>query len=349
MAISQEFFNVLVVCPESGMENVLQKIKKWFRKNKSKHSWQIKSKIEKHFDLGAAINAVRNKNENSILIPIGFQPQTVKMKLDMNERKNLEVIIRPPRPTNHAELDDAPNSSFLSDTCTISVQNTLPAIHKSILRKHFRKIIKIRKLQSEDDFSQYFKLRYKVWTEMGYLTAQKQCTKSQFELDYTDRTALPIGIFNQNQELIASARLVFPAGRESYHVSLIKKIIAAIGDEKLIGNFNYPKILKHPFDLLECFCGFNDYFARLVRKSIRNAEVSRVIVAPEYRHSGLGEVLVDSLISMARQEKLQLIFLACKKDHQGFYEQCGFKIVEGVESDRFADIGQHSIAMSYEL
>lgn len=349
MAISQEFFNVIVVCPESGMENVLQKIKKWFRENKSKHSWQINSKIEKHFDLISAIHASRNNNEHNILIPIGFQPQTVKTKLDVNERKNLEVIIRPPRPTKHAELDDIPNSSFLSDTCTISVQNTLPAIHKSILRKHFSKIIKIRTLQSEDDFCQYFKLRYQVWSEMGYLPADKQCTKSQFELDYTDRTALPIGIFNQNQELIASARLVFPAGRESHHVSLIKKMIAATSDEQLKGNFNYPKTLKHPFDLLECFCGFNEYFARLVRKSIRNAEVSRVIVAPEYRCSGLGEVLVDSLISMALHEQLQLLFLACKKEHQSFYEQCGFKTVEGIASDRFADIDQHSIAMSYEL
>jgi len=349
MAISQEFFNVLVVCPEDGMENVLQKIKKWFRENKSKHSWQINSKIEKHFELASALHAVRNKNENSILIPIGFQPQTVKMKLDMNERKHLEVIIRPPRPTSHAELDDIPNSSFLSDTCTISVQNTLPAIHKSILRKHFRKIIKIRKLQSEDDFSQYFKLRYKVWNEMGYLSAQKQCTKSQFELDYTDRTALPIGIFNQNRQLIASARLVFPAGHESCHVPLIKNMIDVAGDKQLQRNFDYPQILKHPFDLLECFNGFNGYFANLVRNRIPNAEISRVIVASEYRHSGLGEILVDSLISAARQEQLELLFLACKKDHQNFYEQCGFKIVEGIESDRFADIDQHSIAMSHEL
>ena len=112
--------------------------------------------------------------------------------------------------------------------------------------------------------------------------------KSQFELDYTDRTALPIGIFNQNQQLIASARLVFPAGHESCHVPLIKRMIDVTGDKQLQRNFDYPQILKHPFDLLECFNGFNGYFANLVRNQIPNAEISRVIVAPEYRHSGLG-------------------------------------------------------------
>jgi N-acetylglutamate synthase-like GNAT family acetyltransferase len=349
MTTSQDFFNVFVVCPENGMENILQKIKKWFHENKTKHCWHIHSKIEKHFDLATALSAARQKKEHSILIPIGFQPQAVKMKLDVHEKKNLEVIIRPPRPTKADEKFDLPLSSLLVDSCTVAVQNTLPAIHKSVLRKHFSKIIKIRTLQSESDFLQYFKLRYTVWNEMGYLAAEKQCTKSQFELDYTDRTALPIGIFNPQQQLIASARLVFPSGYESYHMPLIQRMINATQDEQLKKNFAYPKVLKHPFDLLECFSGFNEYFASLVRNGVRNAEVSRVIVAPEYRHSGLGEVLVDSLISAARQEQLQLLFLACKKHHHGFYEQCGFKRIAGIESECFANIHQQSIAMSIEL
>jgi len=350
MATSQEIFKIFVVCPEQGMDNILQKIKKWFRENKSRHCWHIHPTIEKHFNLTSALNASRQENDhNSILIPIGFQPQVVNKELDYSERKSMEIIIRPPRPNYGRELDHTPHSSFLSDTCTITVQNTLPAIHKSILRKHFSKIISVRKLQSESDFKQYFTLRYRIWSEIGYLSDNKKCTKSQFELDYTDRTALPIGIFNENQKMIACARLVFPSGRESHHVPLIKRMIEASGDPQLLSNFAYPKILRHPFDLLECFYGFNDFFAKLVRSRIRNAEISRVIVDPNYRHSGLGEVLVDSLISMAKQEQVQLLFLACKTEHASFYKQCGFNIIEGIESDSFANINQQSIAMSNKL
>ena len=312
-------------------------------------NWKINSKIEKHFNLNAALTAMRHKNGNSILIPIGFQPQTVKKELGVNELKKLEVIIRPPRPVQQQnEVDDPPHSSLLVDNCTIAVQNTLPAIHKSILRKHFDKTITVRKLEDINDFKQYFKLRYQVWNEVGYLLAYMQSTNNLLELNYTDRTALPIGVFNQNQQLIASARLVFPAGQESSYVPLIQGIIDETKSEQLKKNFAYPNTLKHPFDLLECFQGFNGYFANLVKKGIRNAEVSRVIVAPEYRHSGLGEVLVDSLISTAYTEQVDLLFLACKKEHKNFYEQCGFRIIEGIESDSFADIKQQSIAMSYE-
>ncbi len=349
MAMSQGFFNVFVVCPELGMENVLQKIKKWFRENKTKHRWQINSKIEKHFNIASALRAIRDKNEHSILVLIGFQPQSVKMKLDSNESKNLEVIIRPPRPAREVIEVDNPNSSLLVDTRIIAVHNTLPALNKSVLRKYFQKIITIRELSGENDFQQYFRLRYKVWNEMGYLPAHKQCTKSQFELDYTDQTALPIGIFNKKNQLIASARLVFPAGRECVHVPLIKSMIENAEDEQLEKMFTYPAALRHPFDLLECFHGFNEYFAKLVRCGVRSAEVSRVIVAPEYRHSGLGEVLVDSLISVARKEQLQHLFLACKKEHRDFYEQCGFNIIKDIESESFADIKHPAIAMYNKL
>lgn len=343
MATSEEIFKIFVVSPHFGTDCVLLKIRKWLHENRTKHCWHIHPKIEKHFKLTTALSAARLENEHSILIPIGFQPEEVKKNLDPNEKKNLEVIIRPPRPSIGLELDNIPHSSFLSPSCTIAVQNTLPAIHKSILRKHFSKIVTIRKLLSENDFEQYFSLRYKVWNELGYLSDDKNCIKSKFELNYTDRNALPIGIFNEKQEMIACARLIFTMGQDNHHTPLIKRIIEANDDPQLKRNFARPPALLFPFDLLECFPDFNNYFAKLVREGVRNAEVSRVIVDPDYRHSGLGEVLVDSLITIAKQEQLHLLFLACNTKHHDFYQQCGFKPIKGIESDSFKDIVQQSV------
>lgn len=350
MTASKEIYHIFVICPDTGMEDVIYKIKKWYLNGHNKYRWHINAQIKKYFNLSSAIFDIRNENlQRIVLIPIGFHPQDVRRKLDLNLRKNLEVIVRPPRPAEGKELDDFPHSSLLVDECAITVQNILPAIRKSILRKHFSNQITVRKLQNAEDFKQYFRLRYNVWKEMGYLPADKQCKASGYELDFTDRSAMAIGIFNNDQQLIACARLVFPLGRDSHHVPLIKKIIDEVDEDLLRKNFAYPVSVKHPFDLLECFHGFNAYFAGLVKNGVPNAEVSRVIVSPEYRNAGLGEILVDSLISMAREEQLQLLFLACKKKHQSFYEQCGFKAIEGIESEKFADINQASIAMYNKL
>ena len=107
-----------------------------------------------------------------------------------------------------------------------------------------------------------------------------------------------------------------------------------------------PALFNPPFDILEAFDGFNEYYAQLVRNQLEVAEVSRVIVAAEYRSSGLGEVIVDSLVTMAQErEQLDLIFLACKKDHERFYQRCGFEALKGIESDHFVNQTTQSIAM----
>lgn len=184
---------------------------------------------------------------------------------------------------------------------------------------------------------------------MGYLPAQRECQQSCWELDFTDRTALPIGSFDQEGALIGCARLVFPLGKEVHHLSIIEELVYAQRDVKLRENLAYPAKLTHPFDLLESLKGFREYYQGIVRKGLRKAELSRVIVAPEHRRQGVGEVLVDSLVSLARQHQLQVLFLACNMRHRSFYENCGFHVLEGLECDNFAGVNAPAIAMAREL
>lgn len=338
--------NVIVVCPQPGMDNVLRNIREWCHKTGSHFS---KTVVTKNLSLPSAFSAMRQHPDGSILIAIGYKDSEVYQELSEAERHNLEIIIRPPRPSPSPELDEFPTASLLDNTFMINVQNTIPALRKSLLRMQLKNRVSIRRLESKEDFQQYFRLRYKVWKQMGYLPTHRDCLQSQIELDFTDRTALPIGAFMADGTLIGCARLVFPLGQEVHYVSLIRELVVEQGSTLLLENLKYPERLIHPFDLLESFKGFWEYYARLVRQGARKAEVSRVIVAPEQRNHGLGEVLVDSLISIAYQHHLQVLFLACHRRHRGFYERCGFRVLDGLECERFSGVNALAIAMACKL
>lgn len=346
-----ERLNILVVCPETGMENVLTKIRRWNSQERNQlKKWHFKSNIKKKFDLNSAIETAYEDIEQSILVPIGYDEQDVRISLAQRAQNSLEVIIRPPRKGQINELNEFPSSSLFSDSHLINVQNTLPALHKSCLKRYFQKRVQIKSLKTQSDFEQYFRLRYQVWKEVGYLKSSRDSLQTQWEIDYTDRTALPIGVFDNNGKMIACARLVFPSGDENYHVQLLEAMIAQTNDPKLFSNFERRRFLIHPFDVLESFAGFNDYYANTKRQGIRVAEVSRVIVDKQYRSFGLGEVLVDSIVNRAQaQGKLDQIFLACKEDHEPFYQRCGFETLEGIESDHFVNMEVQSIAMVRNL
>jgi N-acetylglutamate synthase-like GNAT family acetyltransferase len=301
--------------------------------------------------LSAGLESVREFPDKSILILIGFKAAEVFHSLSDQDLRHLEVIIRPPRfgIQTSSEVNEQPSASLLNDIHVINVQDTLPALRKSLLRIQLKNHVTIRELNSKDDFTQYFSLRYKIWHAMGYLARQSDCENIGLELNYSDRTAYPIGAFTPEGELIGCVRLVFPIGNDSRHLPLISELVASKSDAKLTNNFIYPRTMIHPFDILESLEGFRAYFARLVRTNIKYAEVSRVIVSPEHRGDGLGEVLVDSLLSLARRYGCDLLFLACHNDLHLFYERSGFSVLPGLSCEHFAGVNAPAIAMALNL
>jgi len=349
MNASPKQIEVTVVCPERSMWPVLVKIKKWhvtdaFAKS-CIHHVQSERQLAEGFDLA------RKSSGRAVLIPIGFNDSEVCCLMTNEDKQRMEVIVRPPRNGNRLdpEINEQPTASLFDERRVINVQDTLPALRKALLRIRLRNKVEIRELNSSDDFIQYFRFRYRVWKAMGYLSQRYDCVDSGLELNYSDRTAYPIGAFNPKGKLIACARLVFPIGHESHHRPLILQIIAAKQDPKLMANFQYPTMMLHPFDLLESFVGFRTYFAGLVRKHITYAEVSRVIVDPEFRQNGLGEVLVDSLITLAQRYGVDLLFLACNDNLHSFYQRCGFSILPGLSCEHFAGVNAPAIAMAMDI
>lgn len=54
------------------------------------------------------------------------------------------------------------------------------------------------------------------------------------------------------------------------------------------------------------------------------AHIEDVIVHNEYRGSGLGKLLLDKCIEIAKQEGCYKIILDCSDNNCKFYEKCGF-------------------------
>lgn len=190
--------------------------------------------VAKSLSLPAAITTVRQRPDESVLIAIGYKTSEIYQQLSEIELHGLEIIVRPPRPNPPLELDELPSSSLLDDGFMINAQNTIPALRKSLLRIRLKKAVSVRPLKSKEDFRQYFRLRYKVWKEMGYLPASRDCPEGQMELDFTDRTALPISAFTPEGALIRYARLAFPSDHEVRYGSLIKDLVVEQGSAVLL-------------------------------------------------------------------------------------------------------------------
>ena len=305
--------------------------------------------------LSESIQYVRQRPQESILLLDGFEPRLAQVDelLHPADRKGpgVELIVNDPEWNSVA--DQGASASIVCPRATVATDQTLPGVlRKSILRIRTRAIATARAIGSEAELADFFALRFRVWKAENYLPATKIDPKVEWELDFTDRTSLPLGIFSKSDgRLLAAARLVRGFGDEN--PSLIRRIdemLQAKAAAILQGHFRNPQNRpQNPFDILGEMAQFNEYYRDLVRKGTRKAEVSRVIVSPEWRSRGMGEVVVDTLCSLAKCHGIELLFLACHAKHAGFYERCGFAVIPGMTGPRFLTYDGPCIAMDRHL
>jgi predicted GNAT family N-acyltransferase len=305
--------------------------------------------------LEEAVTRMRQRSGGTVLLLDGFEPHSPQLDelMHPDERMpTLEVIVNAPEWEPFA--GQRPTSSILQPTRrTVTCdENLLEALRKSLLRVRTREVASVRVLKSKTDFVEFFALRYRVWTDLGYLAADKVCPKTPWEVDFTDRTSLPMGLFSKaDGKLLAAARLVrgFGDERDLSMVHTIEEILREQNSDILLRNFCNPPGCQHPFDILKGMARFQEYYRDLVRTGVSKAEVSRVIVSPDWQRGGLGEVVVDTLCSLARVHSIDRLFLACHAKHADFYQRCGFQTVPGVTGTQFLTYKVPSIAMQRQL
>ena len=295
-------------------------------------------------DLPAATTLMEQPDFRGILIAANGDPAAAQESLAKSGTR-FEAVICVPKST--AKPTPRPLATLIGQSPEIVAANELEdGLRKAMIRLRAREMVTVRELEAETDFLQYFGLRYRVWKQLGYLEPERDSPDSKLEVDFTDLTSHPIGAFAEGDRLVACGRLVRSFGEEVAKVSdTARSVVTKKNDPILVKNLEYPRRYNHPFDILESFPGFRDYYRELVKNYTPKAEVSRIIVEPEFRRHGLGEVIVDSLVSLAYGYGLEVLFLACLKKHRTFYERSGFRAVEGLKCESFVNISVPAIAM----
>ncbi len=331
-------FKVIVAFSRNLAQEQLRRIRQW--------CWdQNRIRIDEYpNDLGKAGETLLRDKSRTLLVTLDLDPLAVREAFHQEARTS-EVIISPPP---NYPTKDYPSASLIARSTWRIAGDPIPFLRKSLVRLKARaQRYTIRRLQSESDFRDYATLRYCVWESLDYLAAHK-VTSTRWELDYTDRTALPLGLFAQDGQMAGCVRLV--GGREVPHcVSTLQHLLCHQADGNINANLQFPNRFTHPFDVLKVFPGFASYYRQLITQHISHGELSRVIVHPDHRGKGLGEVLVDSLISLAREEQVARLFLACRVEHQGFYQLSGCSAIPNLTSHRFGAISAASLAMHREV
>src|SRR5262249_55610953 len=286
------------------------------------------------------------KPDEHLMVTFGFTRREIESHQSFAISCGEPIIVGDPDANTNAPA----SATFLTRETAVTCRDVRPQLRKSIIRSELRKKVQIRPPCSDAELAGYFSLRYRVWKSIGYLREENKRAHTEWEIDFWDRTAVPLCAITQDGSVIGCARLIRSHGDEEQpYVSNIQNLLNKRNDPTLNDLFRFPNTAQHPFDLLQEFPGFRAHFRALMQARKKPAEIGRVAVQEEYRGQSLSEALVDTAVSFAEAKHISCIFLACREEHGPLYEKCGFEPVNGLRSEKFFNINLPCIVMQREI
>ena len=338
---------VYVVDGAPRTSELVRQVREWSVEGTPTQCRDLISEIRHAKHIDKALSAVGSKPDHAILVVSGISYENLKTEISEDLLGSLEMILKGDE--NISGVEDFPTSSVIPKSKIIITKNIVAALRKKLLRTWALSLAEIRQIESTQDLEEYFAFRFLEWDRRGFIPAERRSANARLEIESTDRTATPVGMYESRKDasrLIGCVRLVRESGEENpSYVRAVQQLIRRKRDPVLREAFALTPSPPLPFDILEEFPEFEDYYAATVRGSKRVAEISRVIVDPDWRKSRVGEVLVDTAISMANQESIHILFLACSRNLKEYYSLCGFEELKGVWSEKFLNINVPSIVM----
>jgi len=197
----------------------------------------------------------------------------------------------------------------------------------------------IRALSTKEELIDSYRLRYDVYDTLGYI---RRCNKSKLEIDEYDTLSIPFGAFDpRSGAMIGMVRLVTTEPQPDYEHS-IRCILAELADEELtkqaLGPWPHPlpSIISH--EVQQRLEAFNT--ERFVVK-----ELSRGIVRPELRGSGVSRGLMEFGIAHAARLAPATLIGGCVPEHLPMYARYGYLQLPQTGLERFNNVGQIANSM----
>jgi predicted GNAT family N-acyltransferase len=196
----------------------------------------------------------------------------------------------------------------------------------------------IRELCSVEELMAAYKLRYKVFADLGYL---QHTNKSRLEIDPYDERAVLFGAFDAvSGAMIGTIRLITPQ-TQTHFARLVRCVLDHCHDDGLTAQAQGPR--QDTFPTLAT--------GRIERALVRfNSgglpvlELSRIIVDPGLRGSGLARCLMECGIARAAIGGHAVVISSFLLSHLPMNARYGYVQLPDTDFERFNSVGQVAIA-----
>ncbi len=216
-------------------------------------------------------------------------------------------------------------------------------------RQKLRGPVVVRPIESMKELREYFKLRHQVYVPMGYLEEDVENATSGMDIDWCDTKAMHVGAFalsgqSEQPELVGTARVVVaPMGGQRYRQWT--RTLAS-EDSYLYRNL-HRTVLPLMLPIFHSTDQMSDILSVVTKQETICGELSRVIVAHEYRGVGLFTLLMKVALSQAKRAGAERLFLECLEIHERIYGKFGFKTLEGMRGSA-PGVGRTMIRMELD-
>ena len=158
-----------------------------------------------------------------------------------------------------------------------------------------------------------------------------------------DLHAIHIGAFYRDgfrEQLVGTARVVTNAAvDETLHETLTE----LVNDDPVA-----KQRLETPYPLglpiFQSHTRMNGIIQEVFSKNQSCGELSRVIVAPQYRGRGISTRIIDAALRKSIAAGSRRLFLECLAVHTTLYEKHGFRCISGIRG-QVVDVGRTMVAM----
>lgn len=192
----------------------------------------------------------------------------------------------------------------------------------------------IRALTTADELVESYRLRYEVYGAMGYL---QRPSESRLEIDAYDPWSVPFGAFDAaSGTMIGTLRLITTETQLDYE-HLVRDILAELCDAEMAEQVLGPR--PHPLPAIT-----TDQIARQIEafntRCFAIHELSRFIVHPDHRGSGVSRGLVTLGTAYAMRPAPAILIAGCLPEHVPMYARYGFSQLPNTSLDYYDGVGQ---------
>ncbi|MEO7731485.1 MAG: GNAT family N-acyltransferase [Kofleriaceae bacterium] len=200
-------------------------------------------------------------------------------------------------------------------------------------------ICTIKALDTPEELIASFRLRYDVYAALGYV---RHLNGRRLEIDEYDLSAMPFGAFDTTSgEMVGTLRLI-TTEPQAAHEPLVRDVVGELGDLDLIEQaFSTP---RHPLPSIisEELAG---QIQRFNSDQLPVRELSRTIVRPGHRGSGVSRGLMELGLACASRLAPSVLVGACLPQHVPMYARYGYVPLARNGLDHFDSVGQAANAV----